>query len=111
MRMSDWSLDVCSSDLPGQERDALAVQEARQPHDAGFVVDLGISREHGGQRLLRGGELLGRQVGDRPIGMPSAGGRLDRDSGRNWRGNDRLDGRAIQKIGRASCREKGWQYV
>src|SRR3546814_7818954 len=86
MRISDWSSDVCSSDLP---------QDARRAEDAALVVD------HEAQAVaeaelahLRGEDVRRRQhVGQR------AGGILDR-----------VDVEEHGEIGRAACRERVCQY-
>src|SRR3546814_6890754 len=75
MRISDWSSDVCSSDLPGLLRGQPEI--ARRQHD----------------RDGEGFEPLSRRFSDRQRRLqrplPSAG----------------------REIGRASCRERGCQYV
>src|SRR3546814_19018763 len=86
MRISDWSSDVCSSDLPTL---ADIVQEAAQTspcqESSHAQSDLG-SR----QRPPEG-------LSPTPRGGPACGRQAPRRRGR--------------KIGRASCRERGSQYV
>src|SRR3546814_4742252 len=79
MRISDWSSDVCSSDLIAPEL-ARGICEA-----AGCVA--GVEQQ---PRRLAGA----RRQDHRPRADPVAGA-----------------GPAIDKIGRASCRERVWQYV
>src|SRR3546814_2723317 len=90
MRISDWSSDVCSSDLvmlpPLRDRrsDIAAL--------AGHFVEAG---RHAG--------LPDRQF------APAAMQRLERH---DWPGNVRELGNVVQRqIGRASCRERVCQYV
>src|SRR3546814_5870902 len=75
MRISDWSSDVCSSDL------AIVAERTGYPTemlglDADLEADLGIDS-------IKRVEILGAFQ----KAMPAA------------------------EIGRASCRERGWQYV
>src|SRR3546814_4739544 len=82
MRISDWSSDVCSSDLPGGRFRNESLQEKCRGDGAGIgsvadIADIG----HGRPQHLRVG-LVERQAPDR-----------------------------IGQIGRASCRERVCQYV
>src|SRR3546814_17426572 len=78
MRISDWSPDVCSSDLA-----------RRQPGAHQGAV------EHGAAEV-GAGDLGARQVGAAQVGaaQPCV-----------------IEIGAGQEIGRASCRERVWQYV
>src|SRR3546814_20362197 len=85
MLISDWSSDVCSSDLP--QRDGLRTVAARiaaRGGDAGAVLG----------RRQRPGRAPGQPVA---AAVPGAG-----TGGRRP---------AQQEIGRASCRERVWPYV
>src|SRR3546814_10541860 len=75
MRISDWSSDVCSSDLPGQhqpERDR-AEQVAEQGggelvlhHGSGLALALehGLAGDHGAKRMaLQATAVIGRVLG------------------------------------------------
>src|SRR3546814_16208679 len=106
MRISDWSSDVCSSDLDVPEAGEAATdgrghchpdvspthtgEVAEQPeHDAASLLGVGgLGDDEGCQRVeeLRAGDA----------GQHNAPGGLQ--------------SRAAE-IGRASCRERGWQYV
>src|SRR3546814_18670430 len=108
MRISDWSSDVCSSDLLiAQEARRLAVAAVavvilRRQVDAARLDILGLDalRLGGGDQLVHGGGI-GLHRGDRGRRgrLPSgADGRL-------------VGSRAPFQIGRASRRERGWQYV
>src|SRR3546814_10279968 len=81
MRISDWSSDVCSSDL-SQHRIILALQ--REARDRVAAVRVGAERED---------EEFRAPVRDR--------GQRDVERGCI----------ALPKIGRASCRERVCQYV
>src|SRR3546814_6995682 len=83
MRISDWSSDVCSSDLPDQ-----AARVA--PRRSGLGAKTGrVGGEALGQ-LLFIEDALAHQIGQR-----------------NFRRRDRPE----PEIGRASCRERVCQYV
>src|SRR3546814_9567881 len=86
LRISDWSSDVCSSDLV-----------------AGDVT----RRDHAGtQRLDDVARLIERTL----AGVDEDPGRQDRVVvGLAHLGREGAD--QIEKIGRASCRERGGQYV
>src|SRR3546814_7946230 len=85
MRISDWSSDVCSSDLIFLERKGPRVAEP--------------AREHGRRRLMpRRGEQIGGRAGAAVEEFIAA---ADREIGVG----------AVEGIGRASCRERGCQYV
>src|SRR3546814_16083160 len=85
MRISDWSSDVCSSDLPAARR--------RADRDR---LHLGHRRGHVGDRRERR-DALDRVVARDDRGQPEIG-----IGG---------DGRDMLEIGRASCRERVCQYV
>src|SRR3546814_10885723 len=96
MRISDWSSDVCSSDLhvlaaiDGQRRagDEIGLVGDQEQDPAGDVLrpSQALDRYAGGDLLQHLGRYRAHHVG-----VDIAGG----------------DG----EIGRASCRERGWQYV
>src|SRR3546814_10706723 len=91
MRISDWSSDVCSSDLKldgGYGNDTLF----------GFAGDDYLQGSAGDDRL-DGGD-----------GNDQISGNGGRDVILGGAGDDRLFGEA-DEIGRASCRERVWQYV
>src|SRR3546814_2556918 len=87
MRISDWSSDVCSSDLlAARHLDAAALG-----------------------RLARGGDLRRRHRGAvRPAGV--AVDALEPDRAVRHRGVE-IGGGGKAAIGRAACRERGCQYV
>src|SRR3546814_17480940 len=111
MRISDWSSDVCSSDLPGRQvvdmhdvvERRLAVVDAHGVATADLADDLARPVAHrtrtdhrrqpaGDRRPTRGGQTaLPPQLGD-AVGAGVA---------------DRLGG----GIGNAACRARGWQYT
>src|SRR3546814_9179511 len=80
LRISDWSSDVCSSDLALPGRQVLARQRVER--------DAVIDRLRGGRpRLLR------------------------RRAARERKRQSQYDRAHHKEIGRASCRERGCQYV
>src|SRR3546814_6714612 len=84
MRISDWSSDVCSSDLVALPGTGMAVRLRAGLRFSGG----GLLRQAGEQRVRPGG----RQQGQQPHGGIEPA-------------------REDDEIGRASCRERGWQYV
>src|SRR3546814_19963923 len=105
MRISDWSSDVCSSDLLG----------THAPADGGDILD---ALRLIGARLL-GGAVLAQpaaaQVGD-VLGRDRqalALGHQTRQRGRNSGYHAGVLSLHLEKreIGRASCRERVCQYV
>src|SRR3546814_7684992 len=81
MRISDWSSDVCSSDLPGARLDHRAVLDEQQGRKTAYA-----------EALQQAGILVGIDGRDHDL-----------------RGN--LVGELAEQIGRASCRERVCQYV
>src|SRR3546814_4236521 len=84
MRISDWSSDVCSSDLRGAEQRACAGAERRPPtrlEDARHAFVDRVDRPHAAFEQRREDHQLEQDVEPR------------------------------DQIGRASCRERGCQYV
>src|SRR3546814_12648492 len=104
MRISDWSSDVCSSDLQAHGE---TLETRFDP-----LADVAVEQLQVAQRHARG---VAHGVGER---LP---GHLFRDDEREIA----TDGRELRQrpctrngafaqrreIGRASCRERGWQYV
>src|SRR3546814_4256742 len=99
MRISDWSSDVCSSDL-GPEPDGdlniyarIIIDEARRRGISVEVEDAaaGIFTLANGARMVRCRESLSDLT--TAVAM------------------SRCDDKALTQIGRASCRERVWQYV
>src|SRR3546814_3994425 len=88
MRISDWSSDVCSSDLPN-----------RAGHRAAPVAalrEIVVVADRAHQRVPRGRDMLDAPFGDRRLSRKAvAGKRRDHEV----------------EIGRASCRERVCQYV
>src|SRR3546814_14612713 len=112
MRISDWSSDVCSSDLIG-----VGAERLRRRFDRRL-----IARRERAQRMLDAVAKLPRHlVGnvDRVLGDE-----IDADALRSDQPHDLLDlveqragriveqqVRLVEEIGRASCRERVCQYV
>src|SRR3546814_19714148 len=94
MRISDWSSDVCSSDLPGRHR--------------GRRLEPGYGRAGTGAQRAR---ALSEQR--RAYYRNDACGALESDSKSSkpfWRGTRRARRPAANEIGRASGRERVVQY-
>src|SRR3546814_14136395 len=101
MRISDWSSDVCSSDLATHLRQC---GMKAHPKDAGVTASGRRLVEHMmHDKKMEGGKLpflLARGIGEtflaRDVALDSVAAFLDR---------------TITQIGRASCRERVCQYV
>src|SRR3546814_7551461 len=83
MRISDWSSDVCSSDLDG-ESPAPCIQSCEVDRSGGFTI----------MRII----ACARLFANRSIPQGQAAG-AD------------IDSSSLLQIGRASCRERVCQYV
>src|SRR3546814_1779291 len=106
MRISDWSSDVCSSDLHYQTDDALY---------SGFTEKTGIEIN----RIEAESDALIERIKSEGANSP-ADIFITVDAGRLWRAEEaglfqpvesELLNKAIPEIGRASCRERVCQYV
>src|SRR3546814_14000732 len=102
MRISDWSSDVCSSDLLDRlvVGDGGAQGGAVQAGQAAGVA-LAESLGPGGRRI---------EIGDES-GRVGAGIEVGQVPARQFAESLVDDGFGCPKIGRASCRERGCQYV
>src|SRR3546814_5867123 len=97
MRISDWSSDVCSSDLRGNRPAVCKLLEHARQHRLDRVEDVILRHEaHLEVELI---EFAGRAVGARIL-VAKAGRDLE----------IAVEARDHQ-IGRASCRERVCQYV
>src|SRR3546814_11037820 len=104
MRISDWSSDVCSSDLVGglvgiEPHRALAAADAGQQRLPFGMIMVGDLGRHPACKPLVEPELVPPRHGDE-IADPLVRGPVRLDA------EDRLDGR---REGRASGREGGWE--
>src|SRR3546814_12493938 len=97
MRISDWSSDVCSSDLPNGVGDAeVAALVFHRHHAAGErrrLEEVVEAEEVGEAEIILGGPVAIRIEGDGGVAL--------------------VGGRPVveDEIGRASCRERVCQYV
>src|SRR3546814_2657439 len=104
MRISDWSSDVCSSDLDGGEKGQ--TQGALEQYAINLNeraaegrVDPLIGRDLEVERVM---QTLCRRRKNNPLLVGEAGvGKTAIAEGLAW----------LVEIGRASCRERVWQYV
>src|SRR3546814_11223742 len=103
MRISDWSSDVCSSDLTGSglEEDVTARLLASYYDHGGNLVAVGDDAV-----LQREGSFaaIAAAPAGRYVLQPAVLDALEECPGAGLAG-------ALRKIGRASCRERGCQYV
>src|SRR3546814_21184641 len=101
MRISDWSSDVCSSDLHGRRSDSIAPEAIRQPHTAdrtppiktegGITMTRKINRRQFAAGAVAGSALL---AGSAPFSIVRAQSKKLK----------------LGEIGRAACRARGGQY-
>src|SRR3546814_19768166 len=95
MRISDWSSDVCSSDLVEHARDRKRITASP-------------SRADGAVRALRA--VVNYLRAERDLDLPDVARKINAANG--W-GKVARRRRALtgEEIGRAACRESVWQYV
>src|SRR3546814_3651326 len=98
MRISDWSSDVCSSDLPAGSLRVVAIlgDEAGGRDEDGIVAGDGRAAEGGCTEQVQA-DFLGEDRRRTVLRRPREAQKESR--ARGW------------KIGRAPCRERGCQYV
>src|SRR3546814_19859327 len=89
MRISDWSSDVCSSDLPGER----LVGSAPLPQHAGVIE--AAAKVSAGRRAGIASRGLRHIAPDGPAVFVARAEKVDR----------------LREIGRASCRDRVCQYV
>src|SRR3546814_13934654 len=118
MRISDWSSDVCSSDLFG--RDVTACLRGDRDRQVAFFVS-GVGEDRAGPAGVVLPQLFDLGV-EREVSLrerlvrdaPSAGGDRIHERLPVEDVTERLDDLRIverREIGRASCRERECQYV
>src|SRR3546814_11070089 len=107
MRISDWSSDVCSSDLLAQAR--IEQQPAARHGETVYRCDvsLPVRLQARGRRWPEGRRQRHGKITRRRKGRRLAPG--ERAADRRIALADTLHGEP--EIGRASCRERGCQYV
>src|SRR3546814_15355483 len=123
MRISDWSSDVCSSDLAQAKADLCAAASEAEGMDNALLLVVGYTDSTGSQELNQalsekraGGVVnyLQQACGWKPYRMLTPTGMAEADPTAS---NDTVEGKAqsrrvaVNKIGRASCRERVCQYV
>src|SRR3546814_2558489 len=114
MRISDWSSDVCLSDLDAERRGYVDVEHCFELF-VGLLLDHAVAGVAGvvdddvepAEAIERASDEAFAEIGGGDVadtGDGFAPGRLDRRHGFQRR-------RFVEKIGRASCRERVCQYV
>src|SRR3546814_14070998 len=125
MRISDWSSDVCSSDLKGQHK-----RKKTRPNRFRTRARRGKPRRNRPSRSLRAADRTGRRATPGHSGRPSrctpstrnneAGALCDNEVGKHEDGTSAAlfvdaerkskNQRTVKPTGKASCREKGGTY-
>src|SRR3546814_7813076 len=98
MRISDWSSDVCSSDLVGVEVQQRRHGRGRYRPSPPAPISGGRSGGVDGDRGVLGQDLLALAVPEHDL--------VEEEELRHPEHAE-----AAEEIGRASCRERVWQYV
>src|SRR3546814_10586138 len=108
MRISDWSSDVCSSDLTYKSEEAQAkrrfVADFAAATKPGLLIDLGCNTGAYSEAALEGGAR-------RVIGFDFDQGALDQACARAEQNKLDFLPLHLDEIGRASCRERECQHV
>src|SRR3546814_11304275 len=113
MRISDWSSDVCSSDLTSLEFRSYAAAVGRELQRIGFTEQSGTNTQYVASVNYRRAVRNPLRDGGSPVSVGVGGSTGSYGSGLGLGIGINLSGKpkAIVKIGRASCRERGCQYV
>src|SRR3546814_12313383 len=115
MRISDWSSDVCSSDLRIERNERPAA--ARQPDEPLLALDLPFGRDDLGDRTDHGQaaralEPRRGRVADTHLRKAKGGADPAAQSGEQHDGQEQRPVRRRRaEIGRAACRERVWRSV
>src|SRR3546814_12040538 len=110
MRISDWSSDVCSSDLPKlNDRHPFLGPDARTS-EYPVRIPMKPVAETGPEFAIRGGRLFDAVSGGvRPATVVIQGNRIKAvlaPDATGWGADAKIIDAAGKKIGRASCRER-----
>src|SRR3546814_14580021 len=106
MRISDWSSDVCSSDLPPRTY-WQKIQAVCRKHDVLVIAD----------EVITGFGRLGQRFGSDVLGIEPDIMVLSKQITSSYQPlgavllNAKVADAVAAQIGRASCRERGCQYV
>src|SRR3546814_16921327 len=105
MRISDWSSDVCSSDLRGPEQGDVGCAEGNARYKHGQEADLG---DDAGQPTL----AVARDViGDREAEQRRNHRHREAEAyGGQRRPAERSEERRVGKEGVSTCKSRGWPY-
>src|SRR3546814_13897817 len=108
MRMSDWSSDVCSSDL---QRLQGLLRQAAQLAAQDKQAEVSLADGAGDIEVVAG--LQRAAVEHSRAGDRAQGGQAERHRARRRGGVAAVERDVVARltIGRASCRERGCQYV
>src|SRR3546814_18897286 len=120
MRISDWSSDVCSSDLDGASHLSLLVQRnlAQRKHTppsrpvlcTGFAEPAGFSEGASCPRGKRRTSMCGAPAGSCPPPPPLQRGPGDQDQDSNSNRTTRSEERRVGKECVSTCRTRGSPY-
>src|SRR3546814_20779511 len=117
MRISDWSSDVCSSDLQRAPGGTIQLPLSWQGHRSGRPQATD-QRDRGGAGTVRLSPYpcptAARRLGDqRQASLPAlqGDGSATAQEGAEATGKGKAEGRPLCGIGRATCRERVCQYV
>src|SRR3546814_20959195 len=100
MRISDWSSDVCSSDLPRKDSNSPCSRDARPPRQ----------RDAWARHLGKNGLVWRRSPAAGPQGESAGGSLKCRLSGRGQPPNPRSEERRVGKECDSTCRSRGARY-
>src|SRR3546814_15233001 len=113
MRISDWSSDVCSSDLPAigtepfEGAEPRLVGHARRSFDPITEIDIGKAGAGGALDMIEN-DIGAQPFAERVLRVEEA---VDHRQSVALPVGEAATDKAAAEIGRASCRERGGQYV
>src|SRR3546814_19697806 len=110
MRISDWSSDVCSSDLDEDEQRYFALHH---PFTAPSIDDVADLRANARDAVSRGYDMVlnGNEIGGGSIRIHRSSMQSDVFDLLGIGAEEAPAKFGFLQIGRAACRESGWQTV
>src|SRR3546814_17867818 len=116
MRISDWSSDVCSSDLEEKskaQRELVPASFVEGPGGAQQRLQQRLPERQAAEQHRREDELDDRRLhlDEGVVVQPQGQAAEDADDGRGDQRHGRNAALKDQEIGKASCRERVCQYV